>query len=266
MGILVTGSTIRPRIFIRLPLRLPALLQHAFAHQRLVRSASRAPAHSSRQRGSVAPGGEIENAVVGGAADPLAECWLRPSTRASRTLRSAPRCGGSGWRAASPEAPPAGAASPRPARGPPWQRRGVRPGGVLETEQGIVLHLVQQIERGLEVLFRLAGEAHDDIGGKSVLAARGLQPLDALHVFLASVEARMAASTLVEPDCTADARGRRSSRGSPWRPRCPCRIARMGRGVAYAPNARRFRHAREQRGEAPGRGGGVAVAVHVLAQ
>src|SRR5215472_6878751 len=78
MGMLVTGSIMRPRIFISTSMAPSQLSLHhscTFAHQRVGPGAG--DAHGQvRAQELVAVGGgmgEVESTVVGGAADPLAE-------------------------------------------------------------------------------------------------------------------------------------------------------------------------------------------------
>ena len=147
------------------------------------------------------------------------------------------------------------------------QRGGIGPARVLEAEQRIVFHFVQQRQRLLEVLFGLAGKAHDDVGGDGDVAARLLHPIDAAHVFVARVEPLHASQHV---------------RGSGLHRKMHViaqhrivvdgvddfldEIARVRSGEAHAPDAIHFAHRAQQPREIPAGGRRIAIAVHVLAQ
>src|SRR5204863_2945434 len=67
------------------------------------------------------------------------------------------------------------------------KRGGVRPPRVFEGEDGVVFHLVQEIEGLLEIVVGLAREAYDYVGGDGYLTRRCFHPLDAAHVLVARV-------------------------------------------------------------------------------
>ncbi len=71
---------------------------------------------------------------------------------------------------------------------PQFERRRVGPPRILEAENRVEPHFVEQPQRRLQVLLALAGKPHDDIGRDRNRPARGLHPGNPLQVFLARVQ------------------------------------------------------------------------------
>src|SRR5581483_9532919 len=69
------------------------------------------------------------------------------------------------------------------------ERGRIRTARVLETEQGIVLHFVEQRERLFEILFRFAREANNNIRRDGNIAPRRLQPFNAAHILIPGIQA-----------------------------------------------------------------------------
>src|SRR5438552_3019485 len=68
------------------------------------------------------------------------------------------------------------------------ERRRVRARRIFEAEQRVVLDLIEQRQRLVEIRFGLARKAYDNVGRDGDVAPRTLQPIDAPHVFVARVK------------------------------------------------------------------------------
>ncbi len=146
--------------------------------------------------------------------------WLRPSTSTSRTapISSALRriwmarcfsCRMASRRCFSSSA----------TRSLMVQRGGVGTRRILEAEQRVVLHLVQQVERLLEIVLSFAGEAHNDVGGEGVGAFGGSS---AIRCAACNRRGCRAGPWPPAPGwnrtAPADARDRTAPGWRPWRP------------------------------------------------
>src|SRR5271157_5740017 len=157
MGMLVTGSIMRPRIFISTSMRPSAPTLHhsyALAHQG-VRPAVRDPHHKQPpHQGFRAVSGvrKIERAIVRGAPDPLPQRFVPPLHQDFPRGADQPGVAADldGALTLLQRHQAALLLLVRNDAGQ-RQRRGVGAGRVFEAEQRIVLHLTQQVERLLEV-------------------------------------------------------------------------------------------------------------------
>src|ERR1035438_10202892 len=243
-------------------------IRHAFTGQRIGARARHAYVHvlAHQRRAPVAGMREIQRAILRGAADPLAQrlvaAFHQDLLDAADQFGIAADLYGALLFVEDHEPASLLFVGDLILHG---QRGGVGARRVLEAEQRIVLHFVEQLEGFLEIGFGLAGKAHDDVGGQRHVALGVLDPGDALDVLIAGIEplhrGEYAAGTGLhgQVDVIAEhgigVHGVHDGFGE---------VARVGSGVAHAADTGDLAGARQQRGEVPASGRGVAVAVHVL--
>src|SRR5271170_3894759 len=186
MGAFVEGSTMRPRSFISMSIDFlfSPLDSDRFSYQTIGKRRRHPNRHvTSWRRKDWAGGGEIQRLVLGRTSDNLTAPRVMTLNRSFINIAYLPvKIDPLNFSLTIQQGLPPPGLLLFADRIRHVNRRSIRPRRILKRKNCIVLHFPEQIHRFNEVVRRLAGKTHNDVGGHADRPLGGAHPRNPLQI------------------------------------------------------------------------------------